>query len=505
MINNNLNAPQTIELARYTPFTTRNGDTTFTFYTQQTYLAYRDGNQYSFNGVEIKEGVPIRNTFVWGIGTTITIPNSGVDTSTLRVTVQESAQSSAFEVYKQASTFVDVDGNSLVYFIKEIDGGLYQIEFGNGVVGKALDVGNVIAIEYMVTNADAANGARSFQYTGGAVNDTQIFTTTTDPAFGGAPAESIESIKWNAPRAYAAQNRCVTVDDYKSIIYRLYPNAHSINVWGGEQNTPPSYGDVFISIRPASGEMLSDAEKEYILNEIIGPRKVVTVHPKFVDPTHLYVELSTAFYYNENNTNRSATDIAALVAASIKNYSDTQLNKFSGVMKYSQLSRAIESSEESIVSSITTIKLHRVVTPVFNRPLQYIIDIGNPIYNSGVPEQSVVSTGIRVLNVPQTVYLDDIPNPDSDTGVLRMFYYSGGKKVAVKNVGTVVYSKGLITIDSLTITGISDVDFRLIIKPQSNDIVSVRNDIITIPPDLVTITPVIDAVGDKYSFTSSRN
>lgn len=505
MINNQLSAPQTIEIGRYTPFNANVGGDAYTFYTQQSYLAYKQGNQYSFSNVELKEGIPISNTYVWATGLSIIIPNANVDINTLRVTVQESTQSSKYDVYSEALTMLNIDGTSPVYFIKEIEGGLYQVEFGNGIIGKALETGNVIKLEYMVTNGDVANGSRSFQYTGGAINNTEIYTSTNDIAYGGSPAETIDSIKWNAPRAYSAQNRCVTLDDYKSTIYRLYPNANSINVWGGEQNNPPSYGDIFISIQPDNAEKLSDVEKQYILSEILGPRKLVTMHPKIVDPISLHVELDVSFYYDQQLTTRKAEEISAIVLATIQNYNTTNLNKFGGILRYSNLIRAIDTAEESIKNSIVTLKLHRDVVPVFNKQVEYVIDIGNPIYNSGVPEESVLSTGLRVLGQSKVVYLDDLPIENSDYGKIRMNYYLQGKKYFIKNVGTIEYSKGIIRITDIMLTGLEDSEFKLIIKPQSNDVASVRNEIINIPTELVTIKPIIDTPANNYLFSSSRN
>lgn len=505
MLNDRLDAPQTMEIGRYTPFTARQGSEQYNFYTQQSYLTSKQGNQYVFENVELREGTPVANTYIWADGVEIIIPNTNADLSTLRVTVQESTQSSLTTIFKQADSFLEITDTSTVYFIKEIENGLYQVEFGNGVVGKSLEPGNVVLLEYMVTSAEIANGAYVFQYNGGAINNTQIFTSTTQSAFGGSSPESIDSIKWNAPRSYAAQNRCVTLDDYKSIIYRLYPNVKSVNVWGGEQNNPPSYGDVFISVRPDNAETLSDAEKSYILNDVIGPRKLVTMHPKFVDPVSINVQLDVAFYYDPTLTNRNANDISSLVRTAIASYDDKVLNRFGSVLKYSNLNRVIDVAEDSIVSSITTIKLHRAMTPIYNRQEQYVVSLGNPIYNSGVPEESVMSTGIYVLNVPQIVYFDDIPQEDNDVGQIRMFYYVKGKKTTHKIAGRVYYSTGVIELDNIVITGLAEENFKFIIKPQSNDVVSVRSEIVSIPTELVTITPVIERGADKYKFTSSRN
>jgi hypothetical protein len=506
MINNQVSAPQTIEIPPYTKFNTRVNNNDYTFYTQDTHLAYKEGNQYVFDNMTLREGTYL--TYSWtanGIDNEFRIPNPGVDVSTLRVVVQEHSQTSNFDTYAHSSTFLNVDGTSQVYFVKEVDDGYHMIEFGNDVVGKALVAGNVVTVDYMVGSEDEPNGARTFTYAGGLLSNTQAFVTTLTPAYGGAASESIVSIKWNAPRAFAAQNRCVTLDDFRSVVSSQFPAAQSINVWGGEQNNPPSYGDVFISVKPYNGETLSDADSDYLLNEIIAPRKMVTVHPKLVDPTFVKVEMNTAFYYNPEETVNASKDIAAAVRTEILNYNDLQLSKFGGILKYSALTRAIDSAENSIKSSITTIKLHCEVEPVYNQSVQYIVDLGNPIYNSGIPENSVVSNGVQVLNYAQTVYFDDVPVENSDHGTIRMFYYLGSTKQFLKNVGTIDYAKGLITLDNIIITGLNEDTFTFVIKPQSNDVVSTRNQIVMIPTEMLTITPVVDKSADQYKFTSSRN
>ena len=505
MVNEQISAPATLEIPRYTQFSTTINGKEYIFYTTETYLAYRQGTEYLFQNVVLREGTQLEYRYEITTENSIVIPNAGVDTATLRVLVQDSSQSSTYQVYAMNDSLLDVDALSQVYFIKENENQLYEVEFGNGVVGKKLATGNVVTVNYIVCNNDAPNGARVFKYNGVQNANTATYVSTTTPAYGGSAAEDVDSIKWNAPRAYTSQNRCVTLDDFKTIIYSMYPTAQTINVWGGESNVPPTYGDVYISVKPNDRDSLSDAEKNYLLTEVIGPRRLVTMHPKFVDPTYIRVELDTSFYYNPRATTRTAYDISSLVKQAIVDYDNTYLNKFGGVLKYSVLSRAIDTAEPSIVNSITTLKIRREVPVQFNKSVQYTVDLGNPIYNSGVPEESIVSSGITTLNTSQTVYIDDIPTEGSDTGKLRLFYYNGGKKVLVRYVGTVSYSTGLIMISDLIVTGVADNMFELIVKPQSNDVASIRNQIVYIGNNLVTITPVIDTDANNYSFTSSRN
>ena len=500
-------ADSTIELPKYSPFTTVNASGTYTFYSQEDMIAYRNGNQYIFPNVTIKEGTVLNYQYVAdGVNAAFIIPNPNIDTSTLNVIVQETAESSTYETYFVSTSMLDVDGNSLVYFLRENEAKRYVLEFGNGVVGKQLEAGNVVKITYMVGNQDLANGARAFRFTGPSPGNSIItFVTTAAVAYGGSAAEDIETIKWNAPRAFAAQNRCVTLEDYRAIVTSLYPNAGAIAVWGGESNIPPSYSDVFISIKPEYGERLSDSESDYLLNKIIGPRKVVTMHPHLVDPTYIYVALNTTFYYDPKETFRAPNDLAGLVRASILNYNDSMLSKFNGILKYSALSRVIDDSEVSIKNSITTIKLHHVIEPLYNQAVNYTINLGNPIYNSGVPEESILSNGFKELISSETVYIDDLPTEGSIIGSLRLFRYFNKQKVVLKTIGTVNYETGDILITNLAITGLTSADLRLIIKPQSNDVASVHNQIVLIPTELITVSAVVDKDADNYKFTSSRN
>lgn len=505
-INNEVTAPNSYSIGTYTPFNVVMDGTTYTFVTIESYIAYRQNNQYTFNNIILKEGVALQYKFVVTTPTTqIVIPNPNVDLSTIKVSVQENAQSSRIRNFALSNTVLNINENSEVFFVKETNNQLFQLEFGNNSIGKALDVGNIVIIDYIVCNQDAPNGARSFAYNGTLATNVRSITTTVTPAFGGSPPEDIESIRWNAPRAFTAQNRCVTLDDYKAIIHSLYPNAQSVNVWGGEENVPPSYGDVFISVKTITGETLLQNEQDYILNDIIGPRKVVTIHPKFVDPTYIGVDLDVSFYYDPKLTSKTAKEISLIVNQTINDYNNTNLNQFGGILKYSVLSRLIDSSELSITNSITTLRLRRSVLPVFNQSYKYIVDIGNPIYNPEGGERSLYSSELSVLNTALPVFFEDQSTVGSDLGTIKMYYMNQGNKIFVKDVGIVTYSKGLIEINDIIITGTDLATFEFVIKPQSYDVASIRNQIVNIIPDMVKITPKLVSEANSYKFTPSRD
>ncbi len=494
-----------LSLAPQSLFSTSVEGTPFSFFNLDTILAYRNGNTFTYENVIIKEGTYLNYQYTASPNATYIIPNTNVDLSTVRVNVQANAQTSVYETFIRSEDLINLSPTAPAYFIKELSDMTYEIQFGDDLFGKSVAVGSLINIDYLVCNATLPNGASRFTYAGSLPSGASANVITSVKAIGGTFPETIDSIKWNAPRYFAAQNRCVTAEDYKTVIRSRYPNIQSINVWGGEQNIPPSYGDVFVSIKPISGTALSASEKDLILKDIIGPRQIMTVHPKMVDPTYLDVEMAVSFYYDANRTTRSATDIIGLVRQSIMNYNDTTLSQFEGIMRMSQLTRVIDSSEQSIVNSIVTFRVHRHIDVVYNQATNYIVYLANPVYNSGTSEESILSSGFSVLNINQTCYIDDLPTEGTPVGVLRLFYFLNSKKTVLKNVGTIDYDTGLITIKDVIITNVEGDALILFIKTQSDDITSSRNQIVSIDETKLTITPITNTSSDTYKFASGRN
>ena len=512
------NPPAILTLPAYSAFTTVVDGVSYSFYNAEDMMATLDGSSYTFNNITIMEGTPLTFKYIAAQGVAYIIPNANVDLATLQVRVQDSVSSGTFTTFTRNEEIITLTGTSPAYFVKEIENQFYELEFGNDIVGKALSNGNVVNLTYMTTNMDAANGARVFTYSGPALltGATTPAITTLTPAYGGSNIETIDSIRYAAPRAYSAQNRAVTVDDYKAVITNKFTEAKSVNVWGGEDNVPPSYGKVYLSIKPKTTDILTDIQKQYILNDVLKTKKVVSITPEIVDPEYINLEVSTSVYYNPRLTTYSAADIQSLVIQTIKDYNDQYLNSFSGIFKFSNLSSKIDATEPSITSNITTVKLHREVQLSYNINSTYTVNLGNPIYFSGVPEQSILSTGFYIQGDTKTYYLEDLPtNTTTKTGVLRLFYYDLGAKSYVRNLGTIDYKTGAIIIAGLNITGIDQTYtsvFELVIKPQSNDVVSVRNQLVTIPDYNIFVTAIVDtlSIGDaaggaNYTFTSSRN
>lgn len=498
-----VNKPGLLTLPKYSTFTTNVDNTTYTLYTLEDYHSYIDNDMYIFTDVIIKEGVYLTYKFLSIPGARYIIPNPDVDITTLRVKIKENAETEAYSEYTLVDNIIYLNSSSKVYFIKEIENGLYELQFGNGIIGAELSTGNVIEIDYLVTHKRDINGAKVFSYTGSALLGITPVIYTQYAATGGDVAEDIDHIRFNAPRLYSSQNRCVTKHDYESVILSHFPQAKSVNVWGGEENFPPSYGDVFISILPTSGLFLSDENKDYVLNEVLKPRKSLTIHNKLVEPSFIEVELNTAFYYDSDITFLSQKDILALVFNNIKTYSYTELEYFGRRLKYSRLSNLIDNSENSITNNITKLKLYVYVDPMYNIEYDYTIDIGNPVYKNLIDAESIISNGFYIPNLSEIVYIDDIPN-NTNTGTLRLFYYKGTVKITIKNIGTIDYNNGILYINNLVISKLYCGYLRFKVIPSSYDVVSTRNQIIRIPDNMIYITAIKLSDNTQYKFTPSR-
>lgn len=504
------NAPSTITLPAYSEFTTNVDGTQYTFYNTGSVSSVRSNNAYVFSDLEITEGRPLNFKYAVSAGTRYIIPNSNVDIRTLKVRVQENSTSSMYETWTNTDSVVNATSVSRAFWVKEIDEGLYEITFGDGNIGRALDEGNIVHLDYFVSSLDAANGARSFSYNGGTVlAGATVSVTTTGIASNGSDKEANDSIRFNAPKFYAAQNRAVTPDDYKALIYANVPEAKSVSVWGGEDNNPPVYGKTFICIKPKDATKLTSVQKAAITSSILQNRNVVSVIPEIVDPEYINIALDITVYYNEQDTTRTAAEIATLVRQTVISYNDSDLQTFDGVFRFSKLSKLIDETDPSIVNNITTVLLRRKLTPRYNVSAQYLLNMINPIYYSGVAEESFQSTGFYIAGSDQVHYLDD-----DGIRYVRLFRLgTNATKIIVNDqIGTIDYTKGIVDIKNLHITALADVDFELSIAPQSNDVVSALTQVAEIATDHLKITAIADktASGDlrggyNYQFTSSRS
>jgi hypothetical protein len=501
-------SPSTATLPARQSFSTSIDGTSYVFYNLEAVtVAISASGSYTFSNLNLVEGTPLSFKYTVASGVRFIIPNANIDVSTLSVQVQENSTSDIYQTFTRAENLTEVTDVTKVYFLKEIDDGLYEITFGNGVLGTAVSNGNVVTLDYFVSSLEEPNSANVFTYNGTSVLGSNLSVTTVTPAFGGAEPEDINSIKFNAPRLFAAQNRAVTPDDYKALIYSKFPDAQTISVWGGEDNDPPVYGKTFICIKPKESPKLTNVQKETILNQIILPRSVVSITPELVDPEFFNIKITSFVYYNPKETSKTSAQIETIVKNAILDYDETDLQKFDGILRYTKLTGIIDQSDLSIVNNTTRIMIHHPISPQYGTNAQYKLNLINPISQDG--SEVFSSTGFFIPTSTQVHFLDD----DSE-GNIRLYYRNSNRdKVFVNTTqGTINYALGLISINGLTISTLDGALFEIQIKPESYDIVSALNRIVQIDPTLLSVTAVSDTTvngdtgaGFNYTFNSIRS
>ena len=419
--------------------------------------------------------------------------NVGIDTDLMTVLVNPSQQSSRSVKYSLQDSLFDVDGNTTVYFIQEVDDERYQIIFGDGIFGKKLDDDNFITANYITSSGDAANGVNNFKFSGRLSYNrnaqSYIVTsgisalTTGIVATGGESIENVESIKKFAPRIYASQNRALTANDYETLIpARIYPETESISVFGGEELVPPQYGKVFISIKPRFGDFLPNLLKENIKSKL-KKYAVAGIVPEILDLKYLYIEVDSKVYYNTNLA-PSAPAVSSVVLNNATKYSESsEMNKYGARFKYSKFLKIIDDSHEAITSNISTVKMRRDLRVVLNTFAEYSIGFGNEFYVRSASGYNIKSSGFNVAGISEPVYLGDIPNTNRINGSIFLFTVpnigSLSPTIVRRNVGTINYVSGIITLNPINIVGGKDKDGVPIIEieasPLSNDVVGLQD------------------------------
>lgn len=498
--------PSVLVLPKLTPFSASLNGGEVSFVTLETYSAASVNGIYTFPSIRLIQGSFVTDRFNYTQGSRVIITNPGADLSTLTVKVQANTQSGLYTTYRLAETLVGIGSVDNVYWIKEVSSGLYELEFGNGVIGTKLADGNNVHIEYIVTEGLVANGAKMFKYSGPQLYNGTVALATIAQASGGAALEDVDTIKFNAPKMFTAQNRAVTVEDYRNLVYNLVPEAASVNVWSGADNNPPEYGKVFICIKPKTVERFTNSQKVAIKADVVKSKNVVSVIPEIVDPLYIRVAVNATIYYDQKVTTKSPNDLKLLVQNVISNYNINDLQKFEGILRYSKLTRLIDDADPSIVSNVTSLKIIREVYPKYNTMSSYVINLVNPIYNS-LSEISVYTSGFYILGSDLIHYIED-----DGAGNLRLFYYANlTKQIVNAKIGTVNYSKGIIEVTGVFITSIIGAELNFTITPSSYDIVSVLDQLVEIPLNFITVNAISDQSlsssggGANYVFTTSRS
>jgi hypothetical protein len=459
------NLQSVLTLDRFTEFQSQAIDgVNYTFVPVGSQSVYKENGVFTFQDVEIKSGTPQLATLTYDSSSNpasrFELPNDDIDTDTLLVTVQVSDINTSSEVFQLSSDVTEVESTSAVYYLSTSTNNKYQLTFGDDAISKALSNGNIVIASYLSTPGAAANKANSFA-TGSIGGFSNVIITPVSSASAGAERESDDSIRRNAPLAYTSQNRAVTQKDYESLLKSLYPNIQSIFVWGGEDNIPPVYGKVFISIAPKEGVIINDAEKVRIASEILGPISILTITPELVDPDYVYLKFETTVEVDGKKTTLTAPQIVTTVMSSIVDYSEDTFNQFGAIFVISKFSRAIDDSLTAIIGSDTTVRLEKRFTPTLNTRSTYTVSFATPLHHAPI-QTALKSTAFTVFDgtdILRTAYLEEMFN--SSTGVDSImitnpgFNYVDPPTITITGDGTGALAEATIVngrIETITVT-----------------------------------------------------
>jgi hypothetical protein len=495
-----------------TAFTTTIDGTNYQFVTTSDVTKANSGNSVNFDSIDIYEGTYITTKFIVDTSNPdqkFILTDPRADTSTLTVKIQTSTTDTSTLTYTKADDITQLSATSTVYYLQEVERGRFEVYFGDGVVSKALEDGNIVQLQYVVTNKGVANGVSTFSppSTIDGVND--IVVTVVAGATGGAEPESVDAIKLKAPLNYSAQGRAVTTSDYEVYVKKLFANTQAVSVWGGEDgsydsstgvSSTPEYGKVFISIKSTTGVDLTSTQKDNLVKSL-SPYKVASVTPVIVDAETTELILGVTFNFDSSSTTSTGTELASLVNTTLQNYDASDLQTFNRPFRHSKVLRLIDETDTAILNNTTTVTMAKKFSPTLSTATSYNINFNNRFYNpvSGYNATGggiVSSTGFYMNSVTTIEYFFD----DDGSGNLRIYYLVGNTRTYTNSTaGTVDYTTGLIKINSMIITGVGSVDgatssqIRITALPNSNDIVPVRNQILEIDFTNSTITSSVDA------------
>lgn len=444
-------------------------------------VAVNDQNLAIFDNITIYEGIYLTKSFRVDYSLSnqrYILPNPNVDVESIRVKVV----STTSDAYQRYSNILNVDANSKLFLVQEIEDEKYELLFGDNILGKKPPANSTVDVSYIVTNGRNGNGAANFSFSG-VLKDDQGATitsgvsliTTNDTSNGGDGVESIDSIKYLAPRVYAAQYRAVTANDYKSIIPLIYTNVETVTAYGGEELDPPEFGKVFISIKPKNGSYLSQITKDSILRQL-KQYSIAGIKPELVDLQYLYVEVDSSVYYNANVVS-DATGLRTKVVNTLSAYAQSaDINSFGGRFKYSKVIGLIDDSDKGITSNITKVRIRRDLIPEFNAFATYELCFGNRFHQKRTG-YSIKSSGFNIDGVEGTIYIGDIPTTLT-RGRLIFFKLENNTPIIVKNnAGIVKYDEGEVLLDVVNITGtdLASGFVQIEAVPESNDIIALKD------------------------------
>ena len=504
------NTPSTIVIEKDTQFNATVNGISYVFSTSNsTTINVNSNGVYTTANVELQQGILLTHRYSANVSDPdqrFTLPNANTDTSSLTVQIQTSTTSSNLYTYSVANDTTSINSTANVYFLEEDTDSKYRVYFGDGTLGRALTSGNIIILKSLIADATAPNGAKTFTPTSTVGGYSNVAVTTISAAAGGADRDSISDIKFNAPKNYQAQNRAVTLNDYIRIVQRDYTDAESVIAWGGEDNDPPVYGKVYMAIKPASGLQLSATTKNNIKNDILSKRNVVSISTEIQDPDYLYLTFKSTVKYDSSKTSNTSATIADLVSNTVYNYGVDNLKGFANEFRYSPLVKKIDESETSIESSLSTVKLKRVIVPTLNVSSSYTLEYNNEIfhpYNEYV--DSVTSTEFSHYDADNTLRTGC--NLQDSNGVMQVYRSTGSTRIIVaNNVGTVTYGSGVVALAGFKPVSIGDgtANLSVTVALASSDVTPVRDQILLITNNNITVS-MVDTYGTGTSTTKTSS
>lgn len=491
--------PNSLTLNRGHEFTTVFDGTSYTFISLDNKTITPTAGTFKFEDLNIYQGKLTTDVYRYNSQVTnqrFPLLNPNIDTTTITINI---TSNNTVTAWTKAGDLTNITTTSTVFYTQENDEGLFEVYFGDGVIGKEPIDGDEISISYLVTDSTHANGASTFSMATSIQGNSDVTMTNTVSASGGKDIETPDQIKFSASKFYTSQNRLVTVQDYKAKLQELYPGADSIAVWGGEDHDPISYGKVYVAIKPSQySNNLTSAEKTS-LKTSLSALSILTVRPEIIDAEILQVIITSNFKYDPTKTSQTKSALETLVKASILAYDNDELSGFDTLFRHSQLSTKIDSVETSVLSNITTIKLKKDYTATVDGTASSIsLTFGNALYNPHSGHNAagggiLTTTGFFVSGDASTEYFFD----DDGEGNIRRYSLSGSTRVYKDNTaGTIIYSTGKVSINSLTFTSTSGTasTIEFTVTPSSNDVISARNQLLDITANEISVTGVADTV-----------
>jgi hypothetical protein len=490
-----LGSPAVVDIPRYTRFDGIVDGVTYNFLTAEPYTLFNTtGNQYADNDLELIEGRFVSERYVFNPNDPdqrFLLNNSNADTSTLVVRVQQSATDTNTRIFFNPQNVVEVTGTTLAYFLEEVEDGKYEVFFGDNVIGRALEPGNIVFFEYLVSEGLDGNGISALSIISTVPGVSSARFVANAPSSGGDERESLTRIKFNAPKAYTAQNRTVTAEDYLSLILQQ-PNVGSAAVWGGEDNDPPQYGRVFIAVRPVTGTALTQFEKTNLIDTVIKPKKILTVQTTIIDPEFTFIILNANVNFDPRLTTLTRESLRSLVISTIKKYNDDDLDQFSRYFRYSKLTKLIDNTERSILNNTIRTRLRKEIPIQLGVGVRYEINFSNPINDSTRGRPATFPYGVLSQISSNSFTFNGLPNCflEDNNGIIRVFRIVRTDIVGVaQNIGSIDYTTGKIILTNFNPNSFADggTTLRITVNPASLDLLPLRGQILTILDEDVTV------------------